>query len=83
MKENTLKEYIKAYMKLDVLLLADIFENFRICFKIYEMDLLHEGMSPFLSWNSMLRKTQIIDYDIYMKFEPNMRWRFIYWLWTK
>ncbi len=30
----------------------------------------------------MLRKIQISDYDIYMKFEPNMRWRFIYWLWT-
>jgi hypothetical protein len=79
LKENTLKEYIKAYMKLDVLLLADIFENFRICFKIYEMDLtLDFCTSPSLSWNAMLRKTQISDYDIYMKFEQNMRWCFNY-----
>jgi hypothetical protein len=59
LKENTLREYTKAYMKLGVLLLAYIFENFRkICFKTYEMDPLHFCTSPSLSWNAMLRKTE-------------------------
>jgi hypothetical protein len=79
LKEKTLRQYTKTYMKLDVLLLADIFENFRkICFKTYEMDPLHFCTSPSLSWNAMLRKTQIelpliTYYDIYMKFEQNIR----------
>ena len=79
LKIKTLKEYTKIYMKLDVLLLSDIFENFRkICFKIYEMDPVHFCTSSSLSWNAMLRKYSIelpliIDYDIYMKFEQNIR----------
>jgi len=66
-------------MKLDVLLLTDIFENFRnICFRIYEMGPLHFFTSPSLSWNAMLRNTKIElpiiqYYDIYMKFEQNIR----------
>ena len=79
LETKTLKEYTKTYMKLDVLLLTDIFENFRkICFEIYKMDPLHFYTSPSLSWNAMLRNTEISlpvikNYDIYMKFEQNIR----------
>jgi hypothetical protein len=51
-------EYTKTYMKLDVLLLTDIFEKFRsICFEIYKMDPLHFSTSPSLSWNALLSKS--------------------------
>ncbi len=44
-------------MKLDVLLLTDLFENFRnLCLNIYKIDPLHFYTSPSLSWNAMLKK---------------------------
>jgi hypothetical protein len=54
---KTLEEYTKTYMKLDILLLSDLFENFRnLCLNIYKIDPLHFYTSPSLSWNAMLKK---------------------------
>lgn len=59
-KCQTLSDYMELYLKTDVLLLADIFENFKIiCKSIYELDPCHYYTAPGLSWDAMLRKTHI------------------------
>lgn len=59
-KIKTLGEYSQLYMKTDVLLLADVFENFRnTCLRIYKLDPVHYYTSPGLSWDSMLKYTGV------------------------
>ena len=49
-------EYHDLYLKIDVLLLAEIFENFRnVCLKNYELDPAHYYTSPGLSWDALLK----------------------------
>lgn len=57
---KTLGEYCDIYLKSDVLLLADVFENFRnTCLKTYNLDPAYYHTSPGLSWDSMLKFTEI------------------------
>lgn len=57
---KTLGEYSDLYLKVDVLLLADIFENFRkICMKTYKLDPAYYVTTASLSWDSMLRYTGV------------------------
>ena len=57
---KTLKDYLKLYNISDVLLLADIFENFRnICLKNYGLDPVHYYTAPGLAWDAMLKMTKI------------------------
>ena len=57
---KTLKDYHDLYLKSDVLLLADVFENFRqTCQKAYGLDPAHYLTAPRLSWDAMLKMTQI------------------------
>ena len=50
-------EYHDLYLKSDVLLLADVFENFRkTCMQHYKLD---PCKSPGLSWEAMLKMTDI------------------------
>ena len=45
------------YVPSDVLLLADVFENFRDkCTEIYELDLAHFLSAPGLVWQACLKK---------------------------
>ena len=49
-------DYHEHYLKNDVLLLADVFENFiDTCLKFYEIDPCHYFSSPGLSWAAMLK----------------------------
>ena len=53
-------EYHNLYLLSDVLLLMDIFENFRkTCLQYYKLDPCHYFTSPGLSWDAMLKMTDI------------------------
>ena len=52
---KTIKDYHDLYLKSDVLLLADVFENFRkTCLKHYKLDSVHSYTSPNLAWDACL-----------------------------
>ena len=57
---RNLGEYHDLYLKTDVLLFADVFENFRkTCLHPYKLDPCHYVSSPGLSWDAMLKMTKI------------------------
>ena len=59
-KMKTLKDYLKLYNESDVLLLADVFENFRdLCLKNYGLDPVYYYTAPGLAWDAMLKMTNI------------------------
>ena len=72
-------EYHDLYLVSDVLLLTDVFENFRShCLNYYKLDPCHYFMSPGLSWDAMLRMTGIrlelmTDIDMYQFIEKGIR----------
>ena len=79
MIEKTLGSYHDVYLNTDVLLLADIFENFRdTCLKHYKLDPAHFYTAPGLAWVAALKLTKIklellIDYDMLLMFEKGIR----------
>jgi len=59
-KIKNLGEYHDLYLKTDVLLLSDVFENFReTCLHHYQLDPCHYMTSPRLAWDAMLKMTKI------------------------
>ena len=57
---KTLKDFHELYNVTDVLLLADVFENFRdLCLKIYGLDLVYYFTAPGLAWDACLKTTGI------------------------
>jgi hypothetical protein len=57
---RSFKDYHLLYLKTDVLLLADVFENFRkTCFNYYGLDPANYISAPSLAWDAMLLKTNI------------------------
>ena len=76
---KTIRDYHDLYLKSDVLLLADVFENFRkTCLKHYNLDPAHYYTSPGLAWDACLKETgqelQLLhDYDMLMMFERGIR----------
>ena len=63
----------------DLLLLADVFENFRkTCLKYYKLDPCHYYTVPGLAWDACLKLTKqelqlLSDYDMLMMFEKGIR----------
>ena len=72
-------DYHNHYLKKDVLLLADIFEEFiSKCLKFYGLDPCHYFSSPGLSWEAMLKMTgmkleKISDIDMYLFIEKGLK----------
>jgi hypothetical protein len=53
-------EYHDLYLKLDVLLLADVMNEFRqSCVEHYKLDPSHFNTLPNFSWNVMLKLTNV------------------------
>ena len=72
-------EYHDLYLASDILLLADVFENFRkTCLEYYKLDPCHYFTSPGLAWDAMLKMTKIklellTDVDMYLFIEKGLR----------
>ena len=57
---KTMGDYHDYYLASDVLLLSDVFENFRkTCLEYYKLDPCHYFTSLGLSWDAMLKMTDI------------------------
>ena len=76
---KTLQDYHNLYNETDVLLLADVFENFRnICMENYKLDPAHYYTAPGLSWDACLKMTEIelellSDIDMLLMMEKGIR----------
>ena len=76
---KTMGDYHDLYLKSDTLLLADIFENFRkTCLQYYKLDPCHYFSSPGLSWDAMLKMTNVklelmTDIDMFQFIEKGLR----------
>ena len=78
-KMKTFKEYHELYNITDVLLLADVFENFRdLCLKIYGLDPVYYFTAPGLAWDACLKMTSVklellSDSNMLLMFEEGIR----------
>ena len=78
-KTKKLGQYHDWNLKTDVLLLADAFEKFiKTCLNYYGLDPSHYFSSPGLSWDSMLKMTEvelekISNIDVHNFIEKGMR----------
>ena len=76
---QTLLNYHKLYLQVDVLILADAFEKFREFFlKYHEIDPAYCYSAPGLTWQCGLKHTKIkldllTDYDMLLMFENGIR----------
>ena len=76
---KNLGEYHDLYLKTDVLLLTDVFENFRTqCLKDYDLDPAHYFTLPNFAWDAMLLKSGvtldlIYNEDMYKMVERGLR----------
>ena len=57
---KNLEDYHNLYNRVDVLRLANVFENFRdICIKNYKLDPTHYYTAPGLAWDATLKVTEV------------------------
>ena len=68
----TMKNYHDFYLKLDVTLLADVFENFRaISHAAYGLDPAHYWTLPGFSWDACLKETRV-DLELFEEANSDM-----------
>ena len=78
-KMKSMMDYHELYNKTDVLLLADVFENFRdICLENYKLDPAHYFTAPGLSWDACVKMTCVqlellTDVDMLLMVEKGIR----------
>ena len=76
---KTMRDYHDLYLKTDVLLLADVMENYRkICIKNYGLDPLWYYTAPGLAWDASLKISKVnlellTDPDMYLMVENGIR----------
>jgi len=76
---HCLRDYYEIYLKIDVYLLADVFENFRNVARVEDgLEPLHFYSIPGLSWSSALKLTNaklelLRDIEMYEWFESGIR----------
>ena len=76
---KNMEEFHDLYLNTDVLLLADVFKNFRkVCGRYYELDPAHYFTTPGLAWDAMLKLTGVKlellnDVEMLMMIERGMR----------
>ncbi|GFY77356.1 uncharacterized protein TNIN_5301 [Trichonephila inaurata madagascariensis] len=76
---HTFGDYHDLYVTVDVLLLSDIFENFRtLCQNYYKIDPCHTYTAPGLAWQAYLKMTKVrlellTDIDMHLFIEKGIR----------
>ena len=76
---KTMRDYHDLYLETDVLLLADVFEEFRnVCLKNYGLDPAWYYTSPGIAWDACLKMTKIelellYDQDMLLMVEKGIR----------
>ena len=76
---KTIGDYHDLYLKTNVVLLADVFQTFRkTCIVSYKLDPLHYYTAPGLSWDALLKHTNIdlellTEMDMHLFIEKGMR----------
>ena len=79
LRSKTMGDYHDYYLASDVLLLSDVFENFRkTCLEYYKLDPCHYFTCPGLSWDAILKMTDIklelmTDIDMFQFIEKGLR----------
>ena len=71
---KSLGDYHDLYLKSDVLLLADVFQNFcDICLNYYHLDPAHFYTSPGLSWQACQKMMQVeLELELELITDPDM-----------
>ncbi len=76
---KTMRDYHDLYLSADVLLLADVFQQFReMSMDVFGLEAVHYYSLPGLSWDALLKHSHvklelIVDIDMYQMVERGMR----------